>query len=186
MTPLHLALGFLLLALLFGLPWQDSSRAAAQQGRQKQPHLICFSPGGRCIKKIQETIDQAKISVLVQAYSFTSSPIAKALVRAHQRGVKVQVIFDGARSTEPRSQAAYLDKEGVPTFSDNNHSIAHNKIVIIDDSIVITGSLNFTSNADERNAENTLILRDENLAAIYTRNWRRHLKHSKIYRHGSH
>jgi phosphatidylserine/phosphatidylglycerophosphate/cardiolipin synthase-like enzyme len=50
---------------------------------------VCFTPGGTCTDLIVQTRAEAKRSVLVQAYSFTSAPIAKALLEAHKRGVQV-------------------------------------------------------------------------------------------------
>jgi phospholipase D len=52
---------------------------------------VCFTPGGHCTDLIVDAITGAKTSTLVQAYSFTSAPIAKALLDAHKRGVPVQV-----------------------------------------------------------------------------------------------
>ena len=90
-------------------------------------HSICFSPGGNCIKRIREVIDEARVSVLVQAYSLTSAPIGKALATAHNRGVQVEVILDAARANEEYSHAENLSKAGVMMLVDNNHALAHNK-----------------------------------------------------------
>jgi phosphatidylserine/phosphatidylglycerophosphate/cardiolipin synthase-like enzyme len=64
---------------------------------------------------------------------------------------------------------------------DARHAIAHNKIMIIDQSTVITGSFNFTKAAEEKNAENLLIIKSKELAAIYIDNWKKHLEHSERY-----
>jgi phosphatidylserine/phosphatidylglycerophosphate/cardiolipin synthase-like enzyme len=55
---------------------------------------VCFTPGGHCTDAIVQALGHAKRTILVQAYSFTSAPIAKALLDAHKRGVQVQVILD--------------------------------------------------------------------------------------------
>jgi phosphatidylserine/phosphatidylglycerophosphate/cardiolipin synthase-like enzyme len=60
----------------------------------------CFTPGGNCTDAIVQALDEAKRTILVQAYSFTSAPIAKALLDAHKRGVQVQVILDKSQRTE--------------------------------------------------------------------------------------
>jgi hypothetical protein len=96
----------------------------------------------------------AKRTILVQAYSFTSAPIAKALLDAHTRGVQVQVILDTSQRNEKYSSADFLANQGVPTTIDANHAISHNKVMIIDGETVITGSFNFTKAAQEKNAEN--------------------------------
>jgi phosphatidylserine/phosphatidylglycerophosphate/cardiolipin synthase-like enzyme len=116
-----------------------------------------------------------------QAYSFTSAPIAKALLEAHKRGVRVEVILDQNNRTDKYSAADFLANQGVPTLIDANHAISHNKVMVIDGETVITGSFNFTKAAQEKNAENLLIIRDKALAAQYTQNWQAHAQHSQPY-----
>jgi phosphatidylserine/phosphatidylglycerophosphate/cardiolipin synthase-like enzyme len=118
----------------------------------------------------------------VQAYSFTSAAIAKALVDAHKRGVKVQVILDKSQRTEKYSEADFLSHAGVPTLIDAKHAIAHNKIMVLDGQTVITGSFNFTKAAENENAENLLVISDTALAQKYLENWRKHSMHSERYR----
>ena len=94
-------------------------------------------------------LGKAKSTVLVQAYSFTSAPIAKALVDAHKRGVKVEVILDKSQKGEKYTSADFVLHAGIPTKIDAKHAIAHNKIMVIDGETVITGSFNFTKAAEE-------------------------------------
>ena len=143
---------------------------------------VYFSPHGGCTEAVVKELNAAEKTVLVQAYSFTSAPIAKALVNASKRGVKVQVILDKSQRTEKYSSADFLSHAGIPTFIDAKHAIAHNKVMVIDDKTVITGSFNFTRAAEERNAENLLVLRDKTLAEKYTSNWNVHVKHSEKYK----
>jgi phosphatidylserine/phosphatidylglycerophosphate/cardiolipin synthase-like enzyme len=51
------------------------------------PVTVCFTSGGNCTALIVQALGNAKRTILVQAYSFTSAPIAKALLDAHKRGV---------------------------------------------------------------------------------------------------
>jgi phosphatidylserine/phosphatidylglycerophosphate/cardiolipin synthase-like enzyme len=103
----------------------------------------------------------------VQAYSFTSAPIAKALVRAHKRRVRVAVILDKSNRTAKYSAVDFTAHAGTPTFIDAVHAIAHNRIMVIDKVVVITGSVNFAKDAEEKNAENLLIIRSKELAQKY-------------------
>jgi phosphatidylserine/phosphatidylglycerophosphate/cardiolipin synthase-like enzyme len=57
----------------------------------------------------------------------------------------------------------FLKNARIPTYIDDKHAIAHDKIIIIDREIVITGSCNFTKAAEEKNAENVLIITDKSL-----------------------
>lgn len=142
---------------------------------------VFFSPKGGCTEAVVANLDKAKSNVLVQAYSFTSAPIAKALVDAEKRGVKVQIILDKSQRTEKYSSADFVKHAGIPTYIDAKHSIAHNKIMIIDGKIILTGSFNFTKAAEASNAENLLVIQDPVLAAKYTANWQAHLQHSEAY-----
>jgi phosphatidylserine/phosphatidylglycerophosphate/cardiolipin synthase-like enzyme len=145
------------------------------------PTQICFSPNGGCTETIVNQIEAAKSEILVQAYSFTSAPIAKALISAHKRGVKVEAILDKSQKSERYTSATFLKNAGVPTYIDDKHAIAHNKIMIIDQETVITGSFNFTKAAEEKNAENVLVIRSKELAKIYMENWNKHKEHSTMY-----
>ncbi len=148
---------------------------------EKTAWEVCFTPGQNCAGEVVKAIEEAKKTVLVQAYSFTSSPIARALVEAHQRGVKIQVILDKSQKTEKYSVADFLSHAGIETYLDTEHAIAHNKVIILDQITVITGSFNFTKAAQEKNAENLLVLNDPQLAALYERNWKTHLEHAQAY-----
>jgi phosphatidylserine/phosphatidylglycerophosphate/cardiolipin synthase-like enzyme len=145
------------------------------------PAKVYFSPKGGCTEAIISEIHGAKSEILVQAYSFTSAPIAQALLEAHKRGVKVQAVLDRSQRAEKYTSATFLANSGIPTFIDDAHAIAHNKIMIIDQVTVITGSFNFTKAAEERNAENLLILKSKDLARWYLENWHRHRGHSVSY-----
>ena len=144
---------------------------------------VFFSPGTSSpTAAIVRALGAAKSTVLVQAYSFTSTPIAKALVEASQRGVKVSVILDKSQETGQYTSATYLQNNGIAPLVDSQHAIAHNKVMVIDGRTVLTGSFNFTKAAEEKNAENLLILEDTELASRYTANWQEHSKHSHPYR----
>jgi phosphatidylserine/phosphatidylglycerophosphate/cardiolipin synthase-like enzyme len=142
---------------------------------------VHFSPHGGCTEAIIRELDKAQTTILVQAYSFTSAPIAKALLNAHKRGVKVEVILDKSQRTDEYSSATFFLNAGIPVKIDAAHAIAHNKVMVIDGETVITGSFNFTKAAEENNAENLLIIHDKKLAERYTRNWQEHSRHSEVY-----
>lgn len=143
---------------------------------------VYFSPKGGCTKAIVEAITKAKSEILVQAYSFTNRDIAKAMVDAHKRKVTIAVVLDRSNKTGKYSAASFTSHAGIPTYIDSQHVIAHNKIMIIDNEIVITGSFNFTNAAEDKNAENLLIIPSKQLARIYINNWFDHKAHSEPYR----
>jgi hypothetical protein len=144
-------------------------------------YTVCFVPGEDCEGVIVAEIYRARGVILVQAYSFTSMPIAKALVSAKQRGVSVQVILDKSQRSERYSGATFLANAGIRTLIDEQPSIAHSKIIIIDGVSVITGSFNFTHSAQQYNAENLIVIRDGVLAQHYTQNWVARERLSTVY-----
>src|SRR2546425_4527839 len=93
---------------------------------------VYFSPNNGCTDAVVRELARARNSVLVQAYSFTSAPIAEALVAAHKRGVDIQVILDKSQRNERYTEADFLVHNGIPTRIDAKHAIAHNKVMIID------------------------------------------------------
>ena len=170
----RLLLALLLACAALSLPAGDMK---AIQGSMQ----VYFSPSGGCTDAIVTAIDSARTSILVQAYSFTSSPIAKALVEAHKRGVVCKVILDKSQRTEKYSEADFLVHAGIETWIDAEHRIAHNKVMVIDGHTVITGSFNFTKSAETGNAENLLVIRSPELAGKYAENWKKHQEHSTVY-----
>lgn len=133
---------------------------------------ICFTPGDNCTALITSEIMKAKKSIYVQAYSFTSAPIASALAAAKKQGIDVNIILDKSQTRQHQySSATYFQHQHIPLYIDNKPAIAHNKVMIIDNQTVITGSFNFTKAAQEKNAENVIIIHDANLAALYYANW---------------
>jgi len=143
---------------------------------------VFFSPKGGATDAVVHELGNAKKEILVQAYSFTSAPIAKALVDAHKRGVKVTVVLDRSQRGERYTSATFVANAGIPTYIDAKHAIAHNKIMIIDGATLITGSFNFTKAAEEKNAENLLVIKgDVGLVKKYIANFEEHLGHSEKY-----
>lgn len=140
-----------------------------------------FSPGGGATAAVVTAVAAARKSVWCLAYSFTSAPIAKALLDAHRRRVDVKLVVDKGQRTAHGSVAGYVARQGVPTWCDAAHAIAHNKTMVIDAVVVLSGSFNFTTAAELHNAENLLTIRDPAVAAKYAAEFLRHLAHSTPY-----
>lgn len=123
---------------------------------------------------IVRAVDDAKSELLIQAYGFTSAPIIQAVTRAKERGVSVRVILDKINEQKRYTAATYLKNHGIDPMIDFQPAIAHNKVMVIDRRNVITGSFNFTTAAQKRNAENVLIVLDgPAIAEAYAANWQR-------------
>ncbi|GMV69723.1 MAG: hypothetical protein AMXMBFR76_21620 [Pseudomonadota bacterium] len=157
---------------------EAASYSLAAQGTQE----VAFSPNAGATELVVKVIDAARQSIRLAAYSFTSKPIAEALVAAHKRGVDVQVVVDKSQKTERYTSATFLANMGIPVRVDAMHAIMHNKFIVVDGQHVETGSYNYSKATEERNAENALVnWNSPTLAAIYTDNWRLHWDHSEPY-----
>jgi len=135
---------------------------------------VCFSPPlpGACdpMQTVVQAVNSAQHQVLVQAYSFTSAPIAKAVSDAKKRGLDVRVILDKSNARKGYSAATFLDHAGVPVLIDSSHAIGRT---------VITGSFNFTKAAEQNNAENLVLIQNPAIAEQYVQNWNAHAAHSQ-------
>lgn len=133
---------------------------------------VIFSPKGGATTAIIKAIGEARASIFVAAYSFTSYDIAKALLEAKQRNVQVKIILDKSQISHKYSSSTFFSNQGFELRIDVKHAIYHNKFIIIDEKTIITGSFNFTKAAEFKNAENLLIMRNNpGLAKRYIDAW---------------
>lgn len=139
---------------------------------------VCFTPGQQCDMRIINAIDGAHSTIMVQAYQLTSAPISNSLARAHGRGVKVLILLD---KTQYRYAGIYFNEKNIPVWIDSKPAIAHNKVMIIDGYIVITGSYNFSMNAQKRNAENMVIIKSKDVANEYLLNFKKRFNKSTSF-----
>jgi phosphatidylserine/phosphatidylglycerophosphate/cardiolipin synthase-like enzyme len=161
------ATGMLLLVFLF--------RWAARKVGAILSIEAYFSPKGGCQAAIVREMMKARSEILVQAYSFTADPLTFALIELKKQGVMVEIVLDKSNEVDRYSDLHFFIENDMEVKIDHEHAIAHNKIIIIDKKVVITGSYNYTWSAQARNAENLLILRgNPPLVQRYLDNWRRH------------
>ncbi len=147
----------------------------AQTAPAPQTVEVAFSPGGGATDLIVKTIGSARQSIRVAAYSFTSRPIARALIEAHEAGVDVKVVVDrGQIDKNSHSVVGMLAEARIPLRFDTVHALQHDKYMVVDGKTVETGSFNFTAAAEQRNSENVLVLWDsQELARLYGENWQK-------------
>lgn len=132
---------------------------------------LCFTPPSGCAAVIVKAISKARESIYVQAYGMTSPAIVEALIKAQSRGVKVRILLDKSNLKDKWSKMGTLLEADIDVGIDKVSGIAHNKVMILDKRIVITGSFNFTRSADSRNTENVIIIDDAVVAKQYLQNW---------------
>jgi len=122
---------------------------------------IFFSPNGGIADEIIKQIDASQKYIDIAMYSFTSQPIAEAIIRAKNRGVKARILLDKLQAAGKYSQYQFLFDSGIEVITDVHAGIMHNKIAIIDGMVLFTGSYNWTKSAEEKNEENLLLFVDE-------------------------
>lgn len=133
-----------------------------------------FSPRGGCTDAIVRLIKGSNRSIDVAIYSFTSKKIAKALIDAHDRGVKVRVIIDEGNGKSRFCVGPLLEKAGIEVRykKGSGGGLMHNKYAIYDGKILSTGSFNWTGSAEKRNDENLVIIRnDPKLVEAFQKNF---------------
>jgi phosphatidylserine/phosphatidylglycerophosphate/cardiolipin synthase-like enzyme len=148
---------------------------------------VAFTPWDNAEGLIVDCIRRARHQILVQAFSFTSRALANALMAARRRGVDVQVMADREQTFNGESsRIPELAQAGIPVMLEVRYQSAHNKVMVIDagaaDAAVVTGSYNWTYAAQNKNAENVLVLRGSpDVANAYAANWKRHLADALPY-----
>ncbi|HLF88489.1 MAG TPA: phospholipase D-like domain-containing protein [Anaerolineales bacterium] len=129
---------------------------------------------GSIEEKLIANINQATTSIHVAAFEFNLTPVAEALIAAHNRGVEVQWVTDDengieADEEEGHGQFAMLEAAGIEVKDDGRSALMHNKFWIFDGQTVWTGSTNITQNGMFRNNNNVIVIRSSRVAAIYER-----------------
>ena len=131
------------------------------------PIQVLFSPEDNAISNLIALVNDAQTSIRFLAFSFTDYPLAQSMIDRAKAGVDVKGVFETFGSNGTRSELRTMWCANLPVRQDGNGSFLHDKIIIVDNSIVVTGSLNYSSNADESNEENVVILDNAEIAALY-------------------
>ena len=138
----------------------------------KPKPIICecyFFPNPSNEQRVVNMFRTCKKTLDIAIFTFTRDSIAQAILDAHQRGLKVRCIGDDGNSKVKGSDVRLLASVGIPCKTDNNTRFhMHNKMAIIDNSVVITGSFNWTNQAINKNQDNILFIEDKNIANQYT------------------
>jgi phosphatidylserine/phosphatidylglycerophosphate/cardiolipin synthase-like enzyme len=138
------------------------------------PVEIYFSPDDGVSDRLVALVSQARTSIYFLAYSFTSDPLAEAMHQRASAGVVVNGVFDESQYfSNIGTEFDRFREAGIDVRVDANRGLMHHKVIIIDEAIVVTGSYNFSANAEERNDENVIVIHDPTIAARYVEEFRR-------------
>lgn len=134
---------------------------------------VGFSTTGNALNIILNAINNAKKNIHLAAYSFTSKPVSLALLEAKKRGVNIKIIADKKANINKYTAVTFLKNYHIDTCLTGHYSIMHNKFMVIDNSIVQTGSFNYSASASKRNAENVIVIYNKDIANIYQKEFDR-------------
>jgi hypothetical protein len=135
---------------------------------------VGFSPEGTAHQLVLGTIDSAKSSIRMMAYSFTDPSVMKALINAKKRGVDIKIVIDkdGNRNKSSLAAMNLVTGAGIQLRTDDDFKIQHDKVIIVDNKSVETGSYNYSQSAAKVNSENAILIQDApDLAAQYLAHW---------------
>lgn len=129
----------------------------------------CFAPEDGVLRRILDEIKGAEKTLDFMAFSFTSRELAEVMARKLNHGVHVRGVLESHGAGSPHSMDDFLAGRGALVRRDGNPGFMHNKVIVVDGKTVITGSYNFSKNAETKNDENVLIIHSPEIAARYLR-----------------
>jgi phosphatidylserine/phosphatidylglycerophosphate/cardiolipin synthase-like enzyme len=143
------------------------------QGGEGVIKAVCFSRVEQCDSLLINLISQARKSVYVAIYSFTRDGLARALIDAKNRGVEVKIIIEEENAYGQGSDYRMLKEAGVDIRLDGNPALMHHKFMVVDGEIIVTGSYNWSTAAEDRNDENFVVIRDRSVAERFIQEFNR-------------
>ncbi len=135
-----------------------------------------FAPEDGVRKQIIREIDEAEQSIDFMAFSFTSPDIAIAMASRAERGVVVRGLFEKRCAGSKYSKDEFLAERDCTVYLDANSYTMHHKVVIIDGETVVTGSYNFSKQAETNNDENVLIIHSKEIGEQFTEEFEKLIK----------
>ena len=133
---------------------------------------VRFSPNGGAASQVIYWLSRANKSVHILIYSFTLDSIGDAIIRAHQKGVDTKVVFEKSQISE-YSEFFRLAEAGIQVRNDTNPALMHHKVAIIDGSIILVGSYNYSDFAEDDNNEDLLVIRSSDVASTFEQEFQR-------------
>ena len=158
----------ILFGIFIGVSLTPKTQLTNQVPNPEEPAIdrVYFSPRGGCENQVINWINKANSSIHVLIYSFTLDSVGNALIEALGRHIEVKIVFEKGQIGQS-SEYQRLRNSAVDVRNDTNPSYMHDKIMIVDGKIVLTGSFNWSNNAENENNENLLIITSTSLATTY-------------------
>jgi len=132
------------------------------------PIEIYYGAENNIVAVLERELGSAQESIRFMAFAFTLDEIGDAVLTRASEGIEIGGIFEVRGSQTEFSEMGRMHCAGLDVRQDGNNGTMHHKVFIIDESTVITGSFNFSNNASRSNDENIMIIRDADIAALFT------------------
>ena len=130
---------------------------------------VYFSPGTDCLNAITDSLRNAKRKARICVFTISDNRIVDAIKEMQLNGVDIKIISDNDKRFDIGNDIEYIARLGIDVKLDTTHAHMHHKFAVIDDTITITGSYNWTRSAETKNYENILVTDSKDVAKIYTK-----------------
>jgi phosphatidylserine/phosphatidylglycerophosphate/cardiolipin synthase-like enzyme len=133
-----------------------------------------FSPDDGAQAILFDILSEARESVYFMAFSFTADSLGEAIRLRAEEGVTVAGVMDDEQvASNIGTEFDAFRQAGLDVYRDGNPGQMHHKIIVVDESIVIVGSYNFTASAEQKNDENLMVIYNDQIAAFFIEEFRR-------------
>ncbi len=164
------------------IDWAEKTIKTLQASSQANTKTnLYFSPGTDCLNAIIKQLNSAKKKVDICVFTISDNRITGSIVDCEIRGVKVKVLSDNDKLFDKGSDIDYLVRKGVEVRVDKTSAHMHHKFAVIDDSIAITGSYNWTRSAEKYNHENIIVTNDKTIVKSYSKEFKKLWNEMKMY-----
>jgi len=116
--------------------------------------------------RVIQLLDEARNQVDIAQFTWSVREIEDAVLRAHQRGVRVRIAMNAAQAqgdtVSTRLKSAGVDlrfRTGRAVPNSGYDGLQHAKFMVVDGNTLLTGSNNWSSTGTSFNEENTVVLR---------------------------
>jgi cardiolipin hydrolase len=152
------------------LLWLEKIGKAIDTFRQTQSVTITeahFSPGEDCRRQLLDLFIAARATLDISVFTISDDRLSNAIMAAHKRGIRVRIITDNDKAYDQGSDVFDLIERGINVRMDNTENHMHHKFAVVDQSILVNGSFNWTRSASDFNQENILVTNEPKLVAAY-------------------
>lgn len=127
-----------------------------------------FSPGTDILDAILDCLEASSSEIDICVYTLSDDRLLDAILQCHREGIAVRILSDNDKMYDQGSDIQTLHRAGLDVKVDNSPAHMHHKFMVVDRSIVLTGSYNWTRSAATRNAENLVVIDDATTASQFT------------------